>query len=151
MEIMRLNEGHARLSRDQLGSAPGGVSYVRDVNSLRCIPEGERESLSRVSEKFSFRANDYYLGLIDWSDPYDPIRRIIVPHEDELCEWGELDASNEAANTVLPGVQHKYSDTALLLTVEACGGNCRYCFRKRLFMRDHNADSRNREAGLGLL
>ena len=145
---MRLNEGHARTSGNHLGPAPGRVSYVRDVSSIKSIQEGERERLAQVADRFSFRANDYYLGLIDWADPDDPIRRIIIPHEDELCEWGALDASNEASNTVLPGVQHKYSDTALLLTVEACGGYCRYCFRKRLFMRDNHEVSRDLDAGI---
>jgi KamA family protein len=128
--------------------AEGRVSYVRDVTDLERIPCSEREKLAEVAEKYVFRANDYYLGLIDWSDPDDPIRRLIVPHEDELRDWGALDASNEAANTVLPGVQHKYADTALLLAVEACGGYCRYCFRKRLFMRDNHEVSRDLDAGI---
>lgn len=137
-------------STSDAGSAdrPSGVSYVRDIGQVTQIPEQEQEQLARVAQKYAFRANDYYLGLIDWSDPDDPIRRLIVPHEDELCDWGALDASNEAANTVLPGLQHKYGDTALLLAVEACGGYCRYCFRKRLFMRDNHEVSRELEPSI---
>ena len=37
------------------------------------------------------------------------------------------------------GVQHKYTDTALLLCNEVCGAYCRYCFRKRLFIDDNDA------------
>jgi KamA family protein len=118
------------------------------VRQIDEIPGEERERLAAVAERYAFRTNDYYLGLIDWSNPDDPIRRLIVPHEDELCDWGDLDASNEAANTVMPGVQHKYGDTALLLAVEACGGYCRYCFRKRLFMRDNHEVSRDLDQGI---
>jgi KamA family protein len=94
----------------------------------------ERESLRAVVDKYPFRASDYYLRLIDWSDPNDPIRQLIVPHPDELTDWGKLDASNENSVTVADGVQHKYPDTVLLLCSGMCGAFCRFCFRKRLFM-----------------
>jgi KamA family protein len=113
------------------------------VDDLVALPEAERAALRRVSERYAFRANDYYLGLIDWNDPDDPIRRLIVPREDELSEFGRLDASNEASNTVLPGVQHKYADTCLVLANEVCGGYCRYCFRKRLFMHENHEIARD--------
>jgi lysine 2,3-aminomutase len=87
-----------------------------------------------ASTRFAFRATDYYTALIDWNDPDDPIRRLIVPGPDEALEFGSLDASNEASNTVVPGLQHKYPDTALLLLTDQCAGFCRYCFRKRLFL-----------------
>lgn len=114
------------------------VSYVRDLSKLTQIPEDVRKDLERVTQKYVFRANDYYLGLIDWEDPKDPIRQLIIPRVEELDDWGKLDASNEAAVTVAKGVQHKYRDTALLLCNEVCGAYCRYCFRKRLFMDDND-------------
>jgi KamA family protein len=106
------------------------------VEALKNIPEEERRDLARVAEKYSFRANSYYLRLIDWSDPDDPIRRIVVPHTAELESCGDLDVSAERSNYVVPGCQHKYPHTALLLCTENCGGFCRFCFRKRLFMDD---------------
>jgi KamA family protein len=90
-----------------------------------------------VAQRYAFRVNDYYLDLIDWNDPDDPIRRLVIPDAAELNDWGELDPSDEAANTVVPGVQHKYRDTALVLSVPTCASYCRYCFRKRLFMRQN--------------
>ena len=103
------------------------VSYGND--QLRLLI-GSAHLLKAVSEKYVFRVNDYYLGLIDWNDPDDPIRQLIIPREEELIEWGRLDASNEAANTVVRGVQHKYTDTVLLLCNEVCGAYCRYCLRQ---------------------
>jgi lysine 2,3-aminomutase len=113
------------------------VRYVRDVDHIHNIPAHEREKLRKVAEKYVFRANDYYLGLINWDDPADPIKQLIIPRVEELNDWGKLDASNERAVTVAPGVQHKYGDTVLLLCNEVCGAYCRYCFRKRLFMDDN--------------
>jgi len=111
-----------------------GVKYIRDVNSIEDLTADERRALARVTERYRFRANDYYLSLVDWNNPDDPIRKIIVPHISELDEFGELDASDEELNYVVPGCQHKYPSTALLLCNEVCGGYCRFCFRKRLFM-----------------
>lgn len=98
------------------------------------IPKKELPSLETVEKKFAFRSNEYYLSLIDWDDPDDPIRRIVIPSPEELEEWGRLDASEEVDYTIVPGLQHKYDQTAVLLVSDQCGGFCRFCFRKRLFM-----------------
>jgi KamA family protein len=110
--------------------------FVRDVDQLRGLTEQERKDLEPVCKVFGFHASPYYLSLIDWNDPDDPIRRLIVPHPAELenWEWGSLDASNEQSYTRMPGLQHKYPSTALLLVSDTCGGQCRYCFRKRIFV-----------------
>ena len=118
------------------------VRYLRDIEKVSSIPAQERARLKRVAQRYPFRANDYYLGLINWDDPADPIRQLIIPREEELNNWGELDASNEQGVTVQRGVQHKYPHTVLLLCNEVCGAYCRYCFRKRLFM-DGNAEVTN--------
>ncbi|MBZ0272233.1 KamA family radical SAM protein [bacterium] len=114
------------------------IRYITHIDQIEQIPEAERERLKPVAEKFAFRITDYYLDLIDWNDPDDPIRHLIIPREAELRPWGRLDASNEASVTVARGCQHKYTDTALLLCNEVCGAYCRYCFRKRLFMPDNH-------------
>jgi len=110
------------------------VKYVSKVEQISGLPPGEREKLRAVAERYCFRANDYYLELIDWDDPHDPIRQLVIPRTEELVDAGSLDASNEASNTIARGLQHKYADTVLMLCNEACGAYCRYCFRKRLFM-----------------
>ncbi len=127
------------------------VRYIRSVDQIPNIPDEQREQLRQVADVYVFRANDYYLSLIDWNDPNDPIRQLIIPRIEELSDWGRLDASNEAANTVLPGVQHKYPDTVLLLCNEVCGAYCRYCFRKRLFMDDNDEVTKDVSAGLAYI
>ena len=113
------------------------VKYINKVDQIPNITEAEREKLREVSKRYVFRANDYYLSLINWEDPRDPIRQLIIPRAEELHDWGNADASNEAAVTVGAGVQHKYRDTVLVLCTETCGAYCRYCFRKRLFTADN--------------
>lgn len=127
------------------------MKYVTDIHKIPEIPEAERRALAKVAERYAFRANAYYLSLIDWTDPKDPIRRLVIPDEGELEDWGELDASNEAENTPIRGVQHKYPHTVLLLCNEVCGAYCRYCFRKRLFMNDNDEVSIDVSRGLAYI
>jgi len=131
------------MSVPQLQPIPLNVRYIRSPDQIPGLSKTTAESLNKVVQKYAFRATDYYLDLIDWNDPADPIRRLIVPDPAELRDWGRLDASDEAANTVARGVQHKYRDTALVLTAATCAAYCRYCFRKRLFMRQNEEIARD--------
>jgi lysine 2,3-aminomutase len=107
--------------------------YVNKLDQVQGLSDHERQQLQPVAEKFAFRTNEYYQSLIDWNDPDDPIRRIVMPDIQELDEFGEMDASDEHSYTVRKGLEHKYGDTALLLVNNVCGAYCRFCFRKRLF------------------
>ena len=82
--------------------------YITSLDKVGGLPPPLKKPLTEVAKKFSFRANEYYLSLIDWKDPDDPIRKIIIPDPLELEDWGALDASSEKTYTVAPGVQHKY-------------------------------------------
>ncbi|HKQ49000.1 MAG TPA: radical SAM protein [Phycisphaerae bacterium] len=131
-----------------VAATPRRVRYVKDIDKIPNLPPAEREKLKQVAERYVFRANDYYLSLINWNDPHDPIKQLIIPRAEELNDWGKLDASNEAAVTVARGVQHKYPHTVLLLCNEVCGAYCRYCFRKRLFMNDNDEVTNDVSAGI---
>jgi len=111
------------------------ISYIRSLDDVPQLADEERSRLRDVAHVFRFRANSYYLSLIDWADPADPIRRLIIPGPDELDDTtGLLDASHEAAITVAPGCEHKYTKTAVVLVSRVCAALCRFCFRKRIFM-----------------
>lgn len=122
--------------------------YITSVDRIESLSENERNTLREVTDRFAFRSNEYYLSLIDWDDPEDPIRKIIIPDTRELENWGELDASHEKNYTVAPGIQHKYRQTALFLAVDVCGSFCRFCFRKRLFMNDVDEIAKDYSAGI---
>lgn len=109
-------------------------TYLTNITQIPQLSSSDQVLLKEVTDRFVFRSSTYYLSLIDWTDPDDPIRRLIIPSTEELSTWGELDASHEESYTVAPGVEHKYPSTALLLVTDVCGGYCRFCFRKRLFM-----------------
>jgi lysine 2,3-aminomutase len=108
--------------------------YLTKIEQLEQLSEQEKTELKKVVEKFAFRCTNYYLSLIDWNDPDDPIRRLIIPRLEELEEWGRLDPSDEQTYTIIPGLEHKYNSTVLFLVSNVCDGICRYCFRKRVFI-----------------
>lgn len=114
------------------------IKYISHISKVQEIPERDKAWMEVVHSRYKFRANDYYLSLINWDDPDDPIKRIVIPDAGELEEWGALDASDEKSVSPVPGLEHKYRDTALLLVSEVCGAYCRFCFRKRLFLDDND-------------
>ena len=124
------------------------IKYLTKLEQIPQLTESEREEMQQVNDKFVFRTNDYYQSLIDWDDPNDPIKRIIMPDVEELNEWGELDASNEEKYTKVHGLEHKYTSTALLLVNEVCAAYCRFCFRKRLFMNENDEVTKDISQGL---
>jgi lysine 2,3-aminomutase len=110
------------------------MKYLTKIEQLEQLSQAEKTELKPITEKFAFRSNEYYLSLIDWNDPNDPIRTLIIPGFHELHEWGRLDPSDEKAYSVMPGLEHKYPSTVLMLVSNVCDGICRYCFRKRVFI-----------------
>lgn len=114
------------------------IEYITEISRIPQLSSEEVRELEKVTQKFPFKANTYYLSLINWEDKADPIRRMIIPSPEEGKDekWGSADPSDEARYTVAPGLEHKYKDTALFLLSDLCGGRCRYCFRKRLFMKE---------------
>jgi len=114
------------------------MKYLTKIEQIEQLSTAEKNELKQVTEKFAFRSNDYYLSLIDWNDPDDPIQKLIIPDLQELDDWGRLDPSDEKAYCIMPGLEHKYPSTALLLVSNVCEGICRYCFRKRVFINPQN-------------
>ena len=93
------------------------------------IPRKELNQLRKIVERHPMSITRYYLSLINWDDPNDPIKKIAVPSLEEMDLAGSYDTSGEKENTKLVGLQHKYSKTALILSTNRCAMYCRYCFR----------------------
>jgi len=123
-------------------------TYITRIEGLTELSEQERARLHPITDEYVFRLNDYYKQLINWNDPDDPIRKLVIPGLAELSEYGKLDASDEHTNYAVPGCQHKYESTALLLVSEVCGAYCRFCFRKRLFRNDVHETSLDVSSGI---
>lgn len=83
-----------------------------------------------------YQVTDFYRQQITNSGYYEQLRHIVEPSAEEFASTGSLDTSGEHDNTVIPGFQHKYMQTGLLLVTDRCASYCRYCFRKRIVAQE---------------
>jgi KamA family protein len=110
------------------------TQFYEIVNKINI--DSQEEKLLKIIEKYPVKSTHYYNSLIDWNNPDDPLRKMVIPSSEELIDDGEFDTSGELENTKVKGLQHKYSRTALIICTYQCALYCRYCFRKRFqFMR----------------
>lgn len=115
--------------KDQLNNAITTTDQLREYLHLT---SEEIAQYDELIERHPMSIPPYYLSLIDPDDPADPIRRMSVPSSEEFDLSGSYDTSGESDNTKMPGLQHKYAQTALILSTNQCAMYCRHCFRKRL-------------------
>jgi KamA family protein len=108
------------------------ITTIKQLEQYIKLTPQKRSQLRKIIERHPMRITRYYMSLIDRSDPHDPIMKMMVPSEEELTLSGSYDTSGEIVDTKMPGLQHKYRQTVLLLATNRCASYCRYCFRKRL-------------------
>ena len=111
------------------------ITRAEELRTYMRLTSQEEEHMTRILERFPMTVTKYYLSLIDWDNPeQDPVFRMSIPSVRETDLSGDFDTSGEADNTVLPGLQHKYAQTALILSVrhvlqalfqKTAGGNLR--------------------------
>jgi len=91
-----------------------------------------REAMARVVRRYRFRAVPYWLDLIDWRDPGDPIllQCLPDPRELEADPAGTADPYAERTQTGVPGLLHRFPDRALIVVNTDCAMTCRHCTRK---------------------
>lgn len=113
---------------------------IEDLSQVIPLSEEDRAHMEEILNCSPMLVTPYYLSLIDLSDESDPIRKIALPSLTEADLSGSYDTSGEGDNTVVTGMQHKYAETALMLSTSLCAMYCRHCFRKRL-VGLHDKDS----------
>lgn len=119
------------------------VRTLDDLAATMPLGADERQQLADVLAHAPMAIPRYYLSLIDFADPDDPIRKLAIPSPLEEDRSGSDDTSGEAQNTVAAGLQHKYRETVLMLSTTECAMYCRHCFRKRLVGLPDKAVARN--------
>src|SRR5712692_1558467 len=116
---------------DVSANTPGKKSHSILMNFL----EGSRVvTLDELRENdiTRYQVTKFYNQQIKDSGYYEQLKYIVEPSLKEFESLGQLDTSGEHDNTVVPGLQHKYAQTGLLLVTDRCASYCRYCFRKRI-------------------
>jgi lysine 2,3-aminomutase len=109
------------------------LNSVEDFDKVLTLTESEKKGLSQ-SGMFRVDITPYFVSLIDPDDPHDPIRRQVIPLEDEIVPFtGEMeDSLAEDRDSPVPGLVHRYPDRVLMLVTTQCASYCRYCTRSRI-------------------
>jgi len=108
------------------------ITSVDTLLEMGYIEKEEYSQLKKITDKYPLSIPHYYLNLIENKSHSDPVYKMSIASLSEGLAGGTEDTSGEATNTVLEGIQHKYSNTVLLLSTNVCAMYCRHCFRKRL-------------------
>jgi lysine 2,3-aminomutase len=114
---------------------PGTMTALKSIYTLAesgLIAPHRLPALETVAEKYAVALTETVVGLIDRSDPFDPIVQQFVPSERELNVQPEerTDPIGDNAHSPVPGIVHRHRDRVLLKIVNACPVYCRFCFRR---------------------
>lgn len=105
-----------------------------DLIAAGLAPEAKRAALDLVGQAYAIGLTEAVVGLIDPTDPNDPIARQFVPDPAELAIRPEerADPIGDAAFSPVEGVVHRYPDRVLLKLLHICPVYCRFCFRREV-------------------
>ena len=109
------------------------ITTVEQLERFIPLTDREKTQLRLVSTKYPFSITPYYLSLINFDDPLDPVRQQSLPDFEEvaLADYGEDDPLDERDDSPVPGIVHRYPDRALFVITNICPLLCRHCTRKR--------------------
>jgi len=99
------------------------------------------EPARAAARQFPLRVPRGFVARMRRGDPRDPLLLQVLPLVAELDEVPgyRADPVGDLAARAGPGLLHKYSGRALLVTTGACAIHCRYCFRRHFPYEQENA------------
>ena len=105
---------------------------VDDLCDHALVPSERMPELAEVAARYAVAITPAMAGLIDPSDPQDPIAQQFVPdaRELEMRPQERVDPIGDDAFSPVEGVVHRYPDRVLLKLMNACAVYCRFCFRR---------------------
>lgn len=115
------------------------LTRLEHFEALLTLTDAERRGLELASGRFAVSVTPHFAALLDPHDPECPLRRQVVPRQDELVVGaGDMvDPCGEDEHSPVPGLVHRYPDRVLLLALDTCAAYCRYCTRSRLVAQGH--------------
>jgi lysine 2,3-aminomutase len=110
------------------------IRTLEKFESMLSLSDAERSALSQGGTMLPVGITPYYMSLLDADDASQPLRRTVVPTNDEFVRMpGEADDPlGEDGHSPVPGLVHRYPDRVLLLALDFCSTYCRYCTRSRV-------------------
>ena len=110
------------------------LTSAEQLEQYMALTPAEQAGCRFANHKLALAITPYFFNLIDRNDPDCPIRRQVIPREEEMVVSKEemLDSLGEDVHSPVPGLVHRYPDRVLFLVTDRCAAYCRYCTRSRL-------------------
>jgi lysine 2,3-aminomutase len=109
------------------------IVTVDQLKKLVSLSSEEEAQIRLVTKRYPLSITPYYLSLIDFNNPNDPVKKQAIPSIEEItmCKMGMEDPLGEKEDSVVPGMVHRYPDRVLMVLTDICPMLCRHCTRKR--------------------
>lgn len=110
------------------------IVNLDQIRRILRLTHGEYMGITRRSSGLPLRITPYYASLLSASDPEHPLRKTVIPVEDEYVRApGESDDPlGEDSQSPVENLVHRYPDRVLFLVTNFCSSYCRYCTRSRV-------------------
>lgn len=119
---------------------PMPLAYLASVDALETYLQSKHLSWEKCQlpdkeqcrSLFTLRIPLSYANLINWKDPEDPLRMMVMPSllEKNIQNYELSDPIGDSSHEPVPGLIHRYPNRCLLLCTTYCGVHCRFCFRR---------------------
>lgn len=109
------------------------VEGLDELKRYITLSPAEEEGVAQCLHSLRMAITPYYLSLIDFDDPNDPIRKQCIPTALELdvAAHDLADPLHEDGDSPVPRLTHRYPDRVLMLVTDQCAMYCRHCTRRR--------------------
>lgn len=107
---------------------------VGELAAAGLITDVQAQGLDDVAERYVVAVTPVMAGLVDRSDPADPIAAQFIPDVRELIR-DPLDRDDPIGDRVhekVRGLVHRYPDRVLMKLTHVCPVYCRFCFRREM-------------------
>ena len=123
------------------------LTSIEDISKLFNVDETLKNAFEKTVSVYHFGTTPYYISLIKNFSYKDPIFRQIFPHLDEIDEvkqkYSYDDPFLEDVLSPVNGITHRYPDRVLFRATNFCSVYCRHCMRKRMFLEDERARTKD--------
>jgi lysine 2,3-aminomutase len=105
-----------------------------DLRDAGLIAAGNSAPVDAIARNLPVAITPHMAGLIDRTDPDDPIARQFVPDLAEtIITPDELrDPIGDSTHAPVKGIVQRYPDRVLLTPIHTCPVYCRFCFRREV-------------------
>ncbi|MRR16383.1 MAG: KamA family radical SAM protein [Deltaproteobacteria bacterium] len=131
--LSRLPDASRRNWLDWRWQFKNRVTSLTGLAGILDRPVAEVEKLRAVHAAYPLAVTPYYLSLIQFDDPSDPLAVQCLPDLREISPAANCPADplHEDDCMPVPKLLHRYPDRVLALVTKTCATYCRHCNRKR--------------------